>query len=283
MNAPDINYKVAKRFHDLRRRYLGVRIGIGIAIAVVGLLSVWMLLTAGDYIWEWALTWRKAGLLVGAAAAGGWLAHRIYSIIRDTRQRQFAAQLESSFEDFGQRIRTVLDTVDGRVSGPDEMLTALGHQTLGRWETLTPAQMIPSRKFIAAGVACLATAALVLGLLISGGDLRTAMLRALGQEIPYTSMLVSPGDARLLEGSPVELSLALSGRTNRDVMLRYREIIEVDIARDSASDGAEPKAAATIEWIESELLPVTPKDVKPKEGEPRSPAIHPRFTRTPTA
>ncbi len=131
MNAPEINFKVAKRFHDLRRRYFGVRIGIGIAIAVIALLSVWMLLTAGDYVWEWALTWRKAGLLVGAAAVCVWLARRMYRIVRDTRQRQFAAKLENSFEDFGQRIRTVLDTVDGRVSGPDEMLDGAGTSDAG--------------------------------------------------------------------------------------------------------------------------------------------------------
>lgn len=78
MNAPDITFKVAKRFHELRRRYFGVRIGIGIVIAVIALLSVWMLLTAGDYVWEWALTWRKVGLLVGSVAACVWLAQDVH-------------------------------------------------------------------------------------------------------------------------------------------------------------------------------------------------------------
>lgn len=140
------------------------------------------------------------------------------------------------------------------------MLTALGHQTLGRWETLTPAQLIPSRKLTAAVVVCLAITTLVIGLFISGGDLRTAMLRALGQEIPYTSMSVSPGDARLLEGSPVELSLALTGRTNRDVMLRYREIPNQEIVGEVAKAGGDAAEAAPIEWIESELLPAEPKE-----------------------
>ena len=139
MNAPIVTFKVARQFHELRRRCLGVRIGIAIAMAVTALMLIWMVLAACDYIWEWSITWRKAGLLIASGAILVGFAQRLYTVARDTRQRKFAAQLEHSFEGFGQRIRTVLDSVNGRISGPDEMLTALGHQTLGRWETLTPA------------------------------------------------------------------------------------------------------------------------------------------------
>ena len=228
MNAPVVTLKVAKRFHELRRRFLGVHIGITIASALMALLLIWMVLAACDYFWEWSLSWRKTGYLAGLGAVAVGFAHRLYLIAHTTRQRKFAAQLEHSFEGFGQRIRTVLDTVDGRVSGPDEMLAALGHQTLGRWETLTPTQLIPSRALVAVCLTCLVTMALTASLFVGGSDIRIAMLRALGQEIPYTTLAVMPGDARLLEGTAVEVSLELQGRTNRDVMLRYRHLDSLD-------------------------------------------------------
>jgi hypothetical protein len=260
MNATVVTFKVAKRFHELRRRYFGVHIGITIASAVSALVLIWMMLSACDYVWEWSLSWRKTGYLAGLGAVAVGFAHRLFLVTRATRQRKFAAQLEHSFEGFGQRIRTVLDTVDGRVSGPDEMLAALGHQTLGRWETLTPAQLIPSRALLGVGLICLAAMLVAATMFVGGGDVRVSMLRALGQEIPYTTVEVTPGNARLLEGAAVEVSLELQGRTNRDVMLRYRRL---EGSAELAAN-AEPSSAQDIpaepQWIESELLPAEPKE-----------------------
>ncbi len=261
MNAPTVTRDVARRFHQLRRGYLLVRVGIALASAVMLLLLVWIALAGCDYRWEWSLTWRKAGILIGAVAVSIFFAQRIWTAAVDTRQRKFAARIEHSFEAFGQRIRTVLDTVDGRVGGPNEMLAALGHQTLGRWETLSPAQLVPSRRFAVVVTMCVVSMLVAACLLVAGGDLRTSMLRALGNEIPYTRLSVTPGDARLLEGSPVVVSLELRGRTGRDVMLRYRdcgentESAESDIDQVTRSD-AEVRSA----WKEIELIPAEPKE-----------------------
>ncbi|MCS7467693.1 hypothetical protein NZK35_13650 [Stieleria sp. ICT_E10.1] len=263
MNAPDVAYQVARQFTALRRRYLTVRLATVVSIAGVFLLAVWVLLGMIDYRWEWPHTWRTTAMMTAIGIAGGLLIWQAIRLFRLTRQRSFAGIVERSFDDFGQRIRTVLDTVDGRVQGPDEMLTALGNQTLGRWESVTPARLIPVRSLWLALTACAATAVLLLGLFGAGGDRRLAILRAIGIDRPYTTLMVTPGDITLLEGTPVDVSLELVGRTDRDVLLRYRELrpiktdaIETDSTQSETTDAA---AAPEPEWIESEVLADAPE------------------------
>ena len=242
MNAPTVSISVANRFHQLRRIYLIARLATIVVATVAAAIAVWMTLSWFDYLWEWPTSVRRP-LAVGAAvlvgSAGLW---RLFLSYRDTRQRRFAASVEGSFADFGQRVRTVLDTVDGRVSGPEPMLAALGHQTLGRWETLNPSQMVPKAGLALGAAAALIAALLALGLFLGGGDMRVAMKRALGADLPYTHLRADPGNARILEGSPVRLSLQLTGRTDREVALRYR-ILDPELSPEETDDS----------WIESEL------------------------------
>jgi hypothetical protein len=259
MNAPAVSLNVAQRFHELRRRYLSVRITIAIAVAIVSIIGLWLALAIGDYLWEWSFGWRSFGILTAVIGVTAWASNLLYGILRDTRQRKFAALLEDSFEDFGQRIRTVLGTVDGNVEGPDEMLTALGHQTLGRWETTSPSQMIPSKKMLIA-VAAAVMASVGAGLLyLGGGEFRVAMGRALGQDTPYTNMKVMPGDAKVLEGSLVEVSLQLTGRTDRDVSLRHRYLTNPS-GDESENESETAGQVVEDEWIETELLPLEDED-----------------------
>ena len=249
MNAPAVSLDVAKRFHQLRRRYCTVRVGIATAIAVTAMIVIWVLLSLGDYYGEWPATVRKTAGVLLASCVAVWFVHRLFCIFSDANQRKFASSVEGSFEEFGQRVRTVLDTVDGKVQGPDEMLEALGHQTLGRWETLSPAKMIPRGWLIGGIVAALLSVGAALGLLGMGGDMRIAMLRILGKELAYTQMEVLPGNVKLLEGSAAKIALNLKGRVNRDVMLRYRVVTE------ETEDGSgDPQNE--VDWIESELLPI---------------------------
>ncbi|PAY21547.1 hypothetical protein CKO51_00310 [Rhodopirellula sp. SM50] len=248
MNAPDVAYQVARQFTALRRRYLSVRLATTASIAALFLLAVWVLLGMIDYRWEWPHPWRTTAMMTAIGIAAALLVWQAVWLFRLTRQRSFAGIVERSFEDFGQRIRTVLDTVAGRVQGPDEMLTALGNQTLGRWESVTPARLVPVRSLWLALVATAATATVLLGLFGAGGDWRLALLRAIGIDRPYTTLMVTPGDITLLEGTPVDVSLELVGRTNRDVLLRYREL------RPIKTDAIDDAAAPEPEWIESEVL-----------------------------
>ncbi|WP_182867141.1 DUF4175 family protein [Rhodopirellula sp. JC639] len=257
MNAPDVAYQVARQFTALRRRYLAVRLATVTVAVACFLLAVWVLVGLIDYRWEWNQRWRTTTMATALVVAGGWLLWRAVSLFQQTRQKTFAGIVERTFDDFGQRIRTVLDTVGGRVQGPEEMLTALGNQTLGRWESASPARLVPVRTLVSAGIATAAIGAVLIGLLGVGGDWRLAILRAIGIDRPYTSLMVTPGDATLLEGTPVNVSLDLVGRTNRDVLLRYRELRPVAEENSEAEgrSGAEGDTAESeAEWIESEVL-----------------------------
>lgn len=258
MNAPAVLLKLSQRFHTLRRRHLAVRIGIAIAVSVIALSLAWIVLAGCDYVWELPFSWRLAAAGVAVGAVVLWLGWQFFQAVHQTRTRSFATLLEKSFTEFGQRIRTVLDTVDGRVEGPSVMLAALGHQTLGRWETSTPDRILPLRKLligIALGVLALVAAAL---LYHSGSQWQTAMLRAAGRDIPYTTFQVIPGNQTILEGLPVEVKLRLEGRTKRDVALRYRPL--------SFESAGEEAAESELEgWIELELpLPSMTQPCSPR-------------------
>ncbi|MCO8122431.1 hypothetical protein NHH03_11850 [Stieleria sp. TO1_6] len=249
MNAPDVAFQVARQFAALRRRYLSVRIATMLLLAVGFLLSVWVLLTAIDYHWEWSQRTRVTLVLTTLIATTLVLIWRLVVVVGQTRRRTFAGVLERSFEDFGQRIRTVLDTVDGRVQGPQEMLTALGNQTMGRWESVSPTRLVPRRALWVSAIATGLLAIVVIGLFAAAGDWRSALARALGRDLPYTQLEVTPGNVRLLEGTPVAVSLDLIGRTNRDVTFRYREMRTQTQTNETTETASEPT------WIESELLP----------------------------
>lgn len=258
MNAPVVTFEVAKRFSLLRRRLIATNIGITLAIAGALLMLIWMMLASGDYVWEWSSPVRKTAIVVALLATSAWLAWRLYAVVQCCRQRPLVGRLERSYEGFGQRIRTVLDTADGRINAPSEMLAALGHQTLGRWETLGPLRLVPTRTLAVSSVACLSAFVFAVGLFSFGGDWRSAMLRAVGLERPYTTFVVTPGDARLLEGSSVDVALELNGRTEREVMLRYRAMGE---PQDTGDD-----IAAAVPWTESELLPSEPVGNAPSDA-----------------
>ncbi len=231
-----VTTQVVAAVDSLRRRYLASRLAIAVIGALAVGLVIWLTLGLGDYFGEWSLGVRRSMLSVAALLLfAGWV-WRMAVGIRDGRMRAFTRTLESTFDGFGQRLRTVLDNASGRISGPAEMLSSLGHQTLGRWETLTPQRLIPRRRLMGSATAAAIAAALVLGVSMSGWQWRTALLRAAGFDRPYTEMLASPGDARVMEGTPLEVSLTLAGRTDRDVVLFYRE------------------AGTDVDWIESQLI-----------------------------
>jgi hypothetical protein len=196
---------VADRFNGLRRIYLGVHLVIVLLLATVFGLCCWLAVAVTDYHFELSLDTRRIALAVVAAAAFLWMAVRTVSLARQVQQDTFAGHLEATFGDFGQRIRTVLDTVRGKISGPPEMLSALGHQTMGRWETLSPEQLVPRRILWFSVTVTILAACSCAGLILSGGDWNTAMLRAAGHSVPYTELSVDPGNTRVLEGTAINV------------------------------------------------------------------------------
>lgn len=224
MSTVTITNEVADRFHGLRRSYLTIQLTIAFLVTLAVWLFGWLVLAVVDHQWELTLNTRRIALAAVTSLAAIWLVIRTTNILRNVRQGKFAGHLESKFGDFGQRIRTVLDTVSGRVDAPPEMLSALGHQTMGRWETLSPEQLLPKRSLIFSVVAAAVTGITCLSLMMTGTDWHTAMRRAIGAPVPYTHLSVTPGSTRVLEGTSVTVALTLTGRTDREVSIRHRQL-----------------------------------------------------------
>lgn len=247
MNAPDVAFQVARQFSALRRRYFLVHLASTTVMTFVIAVGLWLVLAAADYTWELPRGVRQAAIFVVSVGTLAWFSWQTYLILQRTNPRFFAGLLERTYQEFGQRIRTVLDTVNGRVNGPAEMLGALGNQTLGRWESASPHGLVPVRflYFVGSMATVLLFSLLTLFMVSDEGSI--ALTRALGMERPYTMLQASPGDTKILEGSPVKVSLRMTGRTDRDVLLRYRELAEgkwgdASIERES-------------DWVEIHLLP----------------------------
>ncbi len=257
-----VTFEVAQRFHSLRHRYLFVRLAAGLVVALAALALSWLALALCDLLWEWQLAVRRV-LFVGACATVlVGLGYYGTQTVIDSRQRRFASVLENRFATFGQRLRTVLENVEGRLRAPEAMLAALGNQTLARWETESPTQILPTRFAVIVGLLGFCISAASLGGLIFENDWRVALLRAAGQDRPYAISTVLPGNVKLLEGSALTLSMELQGRPQHSVILRHR----------NASDAT---------WLESELLPETAKESsnnKAHSGQPGSDQVDSRRT-----
>lgn len=244
MSATSITSEVADRFHSLRRIYLLSQCAIGLLTSIAGWLLGWALLAAVDYQFELSLDIRRIVLTGLTSVVVLWFVFRSAAIVRRAQTNLFASHLEYTFGDFGQRIRTVLDTVAGRVNGPDEMLSALGHQTMGRWETLGPEQIVPRRLLMFSVGATAILACVCAALMVQSEDWSIAMNRAVGGTKVYTQLTVTPGNKRLLEGAIADVSMTLTGRTDRQVSIRYREIFPASAEGGDTQNG---------DWMESNL------------------------------
>lgn len=222
MNAEAITTSFAKRFQSLRRRYVLLSLGIWLSLLLATALTIWLVSAAYDYFFEASVGLRRIILAVAALAIISIAIPSLIKLLEKSRQYRFANLLEKTFCEFGQRLRTTLDVLAGRVRGPDAMLGALANQTLGRWETVQVRQILPTRGFFVSLGALLVLSLGVLTLTNSASHWRTAMLRAAGNDASYTDMKVYPGDKKVLEGADGAARLELIGRPRRDVAVRYR-------------------------------------------------------------
>lgn len=238
--------QVGEKFFSLHKRYVLTRSVCEAATLITAGLVFWLVLALLDYVFELSLVTRQTSLGFLTFAAFVWAAFRVRAVMADANRKHFAGILESRFTDFGQRLRTILDSIEGRVSGPTEMLSALGNQALGRWETSAPRHILPVRT---TAVACgaLLTIAASIGLLSRHAEWSTALQRTIGQDQPYTHLLVTTEDFRVIEGESIEVELLLAGRTDRDVMVRYRHAAVEHTANPDSQHA---------EWNEIDLQPL---------------------------
>ncbi len=226
--VPAIVSELATRFHALRWRYAcWLMVSAGASLCA-GFGCAWWLLAMTDYWLELPLSLRRIGGMAVSIVALALIGLSVWRILCRSAVRPFAMHMESRFESMGQRLRTVLDLAEGKLRAPEAMLTALGHQTMARWETAQPTQILPHRT-AAISLVGLVTILLCLALWsASGHEARIALQRAAGLDRHYTELLVTPGDMQVLEGLQPEVQLELRGRPDRQVVLRYRRMDETD-------------------------------------------------------
>ncbi len=230
---PAVAHDLATKFHNLRRRYGWYLVAKALAGGLAGVGLGWLALACLDYRLELPQSLRLTlAILVGLNALV-WILVASLDIVRRASSLRFAMALEAEFESLGQRLRTLLELANGKLRAPAPMLSALAHQTLARWETIQPEQILPKKRLLInlCVLAIVAACLLVCGL--PAGDMRIAMWRSAGWDLPYTTLVTTPGNLTLLEGLQPEVQCELHGRPNRQVSLRYR--------------------TADEEWIDAEL------------------------------
>jgi hypothetical protein len=242
-----MNRDFLNRFESLWRRKRRMQFGEAVAATVVLAVAAFCLLVAADYALELGPTART--LLFGAAAvmvlfAAGcvlWWAAR-----RGTQPRT-AAEVEAAFPVLGQSVRTTvqfgdLPTEQIRREGVRESLvSALADRTDETTRPLGMDIVIPKSRFL--GLAA-GGAALVLVVAAAYGfdwEFRTAARRAALGASDYRSLIVEPGDLVVDEGMGTKISVALVGRTNREVVFLTRPADQPD-----------------AEWATQQLEPVEP-------------------------
>ena len=241
---------VVERLCSLRSRWLAVSMLTAFVFVLSILGLAWSILAGADYTLEFEHGLRRNLAIVGALSGMIGFATLIGWVVRSGNIKNLIRKLETRFPDFGQRLRTVLDIHEGRFDAPAPMQRVLGNQTLARWETSAPSQMIAYQKlwqWIA--IATLVTIFLAASLAM-GNQWSLALWRSLGADVPYSVFSVEPGNIEVLEGTEVELGLKLEGRLDRKVTLKWRKT-----ALDS-------EAESNKSWVENVLEPVE----KPEES-----------------
>jgi hypothetical protein len=307
MNAP-IPPPFVRRFEQLRARLRrtdsAARIGWILVLLILALGAV----AAIDFAYEWPW-WPR--MILSVVAVGLSVAALLYSIVGAFlrwRRSNTAVEMESAFPELGQAVRTSVQF--GTQKTPEygvapRLVEALHATTERRAEPLGLETMLPLPQLIGAiAIACILSG-IGAGAVLSNPEWRLALSRVLGGDRPYTETTVSPGDTRVDEGEPLQIAVALAGRTGRDVVLRTRQLdgewTEATMAASKAAVATDKNAVATASFeakigsvkkpmeyqvvvgkVESPIFRANvryPLKIKAVEGE----VVPPAYTRQPPA
>jgi hypothetical protein len=235
-NQTDLYQRIAQVQQLERRR----RWAQHLCMAVLAMMTLAAVLAFFDYYFELTATTRVMGVLfmlvVGAVLLLRAQRHGQYVV------SQAAADVESAFPTYGQRLRTSLDYADrSRQTSPASpaMLKALNAETteMSRSDDFRRASS-PSHLYRAVAI-CLAFVVVCSIFLLFVPELRIAAARVLLLPIEYTTVLLSEVEQPIPQGGDVTLEVEIRGRPVRAATVRYRD-----------ADGKDP-------WKELPLLPST--------------------------
>ena len=235
-----------RRFDDVwtrLRRVSGMKaISNGILMTLLGFTA----LVVSDFSFELPLNLRR--LLLGAVILGGlfvafgWL----LKIIRWWNAGNTAAEIERTFPELGQSVRTAIEF--GRMSESELQNAGIAPSMVENLQTQTdrrtlaldlPAIVRTGTLILTVGLACFLSGSLVTGSAVNG-EWKTAVQRSMLGNVPYTTAAATAGDLIVVQGQGAVLVLELEGRVERNSKLFTRP----------KSDAAEWK---TVELTEAEL------------------------------
>ena len=195
-----------------------------LCLTVLTMAVLFSALAICDYYVELAPASRGVGLLLVLAAG-------IVLVIRARRHSLYAtaeaaADVESTFPHYGQRLRTTLDYAEqpqATAPASPNLLNALNAQTRQISAVDDFRQATSPRSLYAGIAACLFLFAVCSLFLLFVPELRVAAGRMLLLPIDYTSVSLSQIEQPIAVGDDLKIEIEVRGRPAREALVRFRQ------------------------------------------------------------
>jgi hypothetical protein len=218
-----------RRNHKLRRVYWTLTVVLGV---LAGIAAV-------DFLIELQYPVRASlsALLLTAAAVGTIVG--VHRLARTATNLAIAAQIEDSFPELGQAVRTAVQYRDEPASAgaSPSLLAAMQSDLSARTAVLPLDRALNRSRARRAAVSLGAAAAIILAVLAISWQWRIAAQRAMFSDKPFTTLNVEPGDAQVEEGSSLRIAATMEGRLRPAVLM------------------TRPADAGDADWLARDLLP----------------------------
>jgi hypothetical protein len=209
---------VAVQRLESRRRW-----GTSVCLVVLVTVSLAGAVAIGDYLWPLATIWRALALVM-IGAIGGWMAFRAARRCRYTTG-DAAADVETAFPRYGQRLRTTLDYAEHPLEtarAAPSLLRALHAETrqIAAPDDFSQASS-PGRFYLAVGT-CLLVMVIAGLCLLCVPELRVTAGRLFLLPLDYTYVSVGPIEQPIPQGEDALVEVEVQGRPIRQAVVRYR-------------------------------------------------------------
>jgi hypothetical protein len=223
-----------RRFDSLWARIRRVQLGQAIVLSGLAVVLAFAGLMAADYWLELSWNLRAASLVMAACLVVVWAGMLLMRFLAAGAKPATAAQVERAFPQLGQSVRTTVQygqATHEQVAAAgirDALISALEDDTHARSRSLHLDSIVPSKRLTLASVALAACAITLVAMIGASWEWRTAASRALLGQSVYTDVSLKPGNLKVDQGAPVELTVAVTGRTDRETKLLTRLVGQSD-------------------------------------------------------
>jgi Domain of unknown function (DUF4175) len=207
--------RAIEALESTRRAMRRYRLALALAGAAFVGIAVASVVAVADVSWVLPTWVRAVGLVALAGSMVGVLAKGLLAHGRRFGKGEAAAEVESSFPELGQRLRTTLEysepTPDTAPASAG-LVKALVVDTDRQADGLDFPAVVPWSAFRRRGLALMLAIVAVGMALGSDENLRIAARRLLLLPAHYTTLAVEPGDKTVREGAEFTLKATLAGR-----------------------------------------------------------------------